>query len=189
MSEDGDLRVLQPAGQPDSGRLDDLDRGDLLAEQEAGHVDLVHQRVSDHHRGVEARRHRGVRCAQCITSGWPSSPPSISIFSCWYSGSNRRMKPTWISGGAQRGLPAHHLERGLRIVVNGFSHITGLPCSRQASSCFSCVGPGVASSTHRCRRPRWRPTDRRPPEHRGPRRHLLGLLGHVVVHHGDTEHR
>ena len=79
----------------------------------------------------------GLRCAQCITSGWPSSPPSISAFSWAYSWSNRRMNPTWISrlpSSASRLTTSSEVSTS---VVNGFSHSTGLPCSRQASSCFS----------------------------------------------------
>src|SRR2546430_3431033 len=58
--QDRDLRALQAARRaPVRDRLDDLHRGDLLAQQEARHVGLVHQRVSDHHRGIETRWHRG----------------------------------------------------------------------------------------------------------------------------------
>ena len=129
----------------------------------------------------------GFRCAQCSTSGWPNSPPSMSAFSWAYSWSNRRMNPTWISrlpSSASRLTTASEVSTS---VVNGFSQSTGLPCSRQASSCFSWVGPGVASTTASTSgsaiASSGSPTT---PGTRHRCRDLLGLLGQVVVHDDNT---
>ena len=72
-------------------------------------------------------------------------------------------------------------------MVSGFSQSTGLPCSRHASSCFSCVGPGrgqhdgvdvgIGDGVERV-------ADHSGARHR--RGDLFGLLGQVVVHHDDT---
>lgn len=88
-----------------------------------------------------------LRCTQCSTSGWPNSPASISVFSSAYSGSNRRMKPTWISRTPSSASRRTTSSAESTSVVSGFSHSTGLRCSRHASNCLSCVGPGVASTT------------------------------------------
>ncbi len=59
--QDRDLRIQHPLGRTGIRcGLDDLHSRDLLAEQEAGHVDLVHQRILDDQRAVEIAGHPDV---------------------------------------------------------------------------------------------------------------------------------
>jgi hypothetical protein len=91
-----DLRIGQnPAGSRIGRRLDDLDRGDLLAEDEPGDVHLVNQAVAHHHRAVETRGTAAVAvCTVHHQRLTELTRRSNMAFSAVYSSSMRRMNPT-----------------------------------------------------------------------------------------------
>ena len=69
----------------------------------------------------------GLRWVQCTISGLPSPPSAISFFSATYSGSKRRMKPTWISGRPSAASFCTIAYAEAMSVVSGFSQSTGMP--------------------------------------------------------------
>jgi hypothetical protein len=97
------------------GRLDDLDRRDLLVEQESGDVHLVDQRVAHDHRAVERRRYRGiaVRAVQ-----HQRSSEFAAVEQCLQPGVlviEPAHEPHLDQRLAEFGLALDHAERGLDI--------------------------------------------------------------------------
>ena len=74
-----------------------------------------------------------LRCVLCTIRVRPSAPESSSRFSSAYSGSNRRMKPTWTSGRPPLASISTSRSDDALSNVSGFSQRTGFAASRQAS--------------------------------------------------------
>ena len=184
---DRDLRIGKPLGCSGIRRgLDDLDRGDLLVEQEARDVDLVDQRIPHHHRAVEDRRDGRVavravhhqRLAeltavdQCLQLGVlvvePAHEPDLDQLL------------------AEFGLPLDHGERGFHVggqrllaqhrlaVLQAGQQLLLVRRTRRGQ--HDGVDVGIGDGVQRV-------ADRAAPG--TDRGDLLGLLGEVVVDHDD----
>ena len=88
-----------------------------------------------------------LRCVLCTMRVRPREPESSSRFSSAYSGSNRRMKPTWMSGRPALASNSTSRNDDALSIVSGFSQRTGLPASTHAMTCSSWANPGDAMTT------------------------------------------
>ena len=95
------------------------DLGDLFTEQKAGDVDLVHQAVAHDHLRREGCLGTDLVAVDVVQDEQPSRAGSRpgSPAAAAYSGSNRRMKPTWTSGRPPACSASHDPQR--RFTVHG----------------------------------------------------------------------
>ena len=168
-------------------RFDDLDRGDLLVEQEAGDIDLVHQRIPHHHGAVERRGDGGI-AVRAVQHQRPAELAAVE--ECLQLGVlvvEPAHEPDLDQPLAEFGLPLDHGERGLHVggqrllaehrlaVLQAGQQLllVGRPGGGQHHGVDVGIGDGVqrvadrACTRHRCG-------------------DLFGLLGQVVVHHDDA---
>ncbi len=167
--------------------MDDLDRGDLLVEQEAGDVDLVNKRVSHHHCAVERRRHGGVAVSAVqqqrlteLTAVDQGLQLGVLVVEPAHEADLDQLL-------AEFDLPFDHRERGL--------HVGGQRLLAEHRLAVLQTGEQLllVRRTRRCEHHRvdvgigdgvQRVADRAGTRHR--RGDLLGLLGQIVVDDGDT---